>query len=96
MPSLEERVAYLEGKVEEQTGGFGESRRLIGAMDQRMIGMEARFDARFSQVDVRFAQIDARFDRLEEKIDRHFTWLVGIQVAWMIAAIGAFASLFSR
>jgi hypothetical protein len=30
-----------------------------------------------------------RFEQVDDKIDRHFTWLVGIQVASLIAVVGA-------
>ena len=36
------------------------------------------------------------FRRLEQKVDRHFMWLVGIQVAGLIAVIGALAGAYAR
>jgi hypothetical protein len=73
--SLEERVAYLEGKVEVQARGFGD---LIGRMD----GLSTRIDALSSR-------IDAMSDRFDEKMSRQFTWIVGIQMATMLAIIAA-------
>jgi hypothetical protein len=37
----------------------------------------------------RFEVVDGRFLTLDHKIDRHFTWLVGIQVAALVAVVGA-------
>jgi len=33
-------------------------------------------------------QMDRRFEALDQKVDRHFTWLVGIQVAVLVAIVG--------
>ena len=61
-------------------------------------------DAKLTQHDAKFSHLDAKIDavehrltiridgvenRLTEKIDRHFTWLVGIQVAVLLALVGA-------
>ena len=85
MPTLDERVAYLEGRLEEQNKRF----------DVKFDGLEAKFD----RLDAKVDRLDARVDRLDSKLDgiaqrldaridvldgrasRHFTWLVGIQVA---------------
>jgi predicted RNase H-like nuclease (RuvC/YqgF family) len=100
VPTLEERVAYLEGQVSEHTHTLIEIRDAIRQLDQR-------FDARFEQVDRRFEQVDRRFEQLErrfdtrfdvydrrlegldEKVSRQFTWVVGIQVTTLIAIVGA-------
>lgn len=139
MPSLEERVAYLEWKMEDHAAqtadlrtGVREFRSEMGRrfedvdrqftelrdeMGRRFedVGrqftelrnetgrqfehVEARFqhvDARFIQIDNRFGQVDARFAALDEKIDRHFTWLVGIQVAVLLAVVGALVGSYYR
>ena len=93
MPTLEERVAYLEGQVSEHSHTLIEIRDSIREL-------ERRFDARFGQVDNRFDQLERRFETrfdvfdrrlegLDEKIARHFTWLVGIQVTTLVAIVGA-------
>jgi hypothetical protein len=93
VPTLEERVAYLEGQVSEHTHRLIEIRDAIRQLDQR-------FDARFEQVDRRFEQLERRFDTrfdvydrrlegLDEKVSRQFTWVVGIQVTTLIAIVGA-------
>ena len=57
-------------------------------------------DCRFEQVDHRFAdlqgQMNQRFDAVDQKVDRHFTWLVGIQVAVLVAAVGALVGSYFR
>jgi uncharacterized coiled-coil protein SlyX len=44
MPSVEERVSNLEGKVSEQSNAFVELRTAVGRLEQRM-------DARFAALD---------------------------------------------
>jgi len=98
--SLEERIAYLEGKVEEHTRGFGDlTTRIDGlssridALDQKVdrfrTELSARIDALSARVDALSARMDRRFDVVDEKMSRHFIWLVGIQVAVMLSVIGA-------
>ena len=68
MPTIEERVAYIEGQMSEQSHALLELRDAIRHLDQKM-------DARFDLVDRRFASIDQRFetfDRRFEAIDRRF------------------------
>lgn len=113
MPSLEERVAYLEGRfgehaeitdgLREDIGGVrAEMIRLFDQVDKRFEQVDKRFeqvDRRFEQVDKRFDVMERRFDRtdarldaMDAKIDRHFTWLVGIQMAGFLAVFGALVS----
>lgn len=75
VPTLEERVAYLEGQVSEHTHTLVDIRESIRQLERRC---EARFDV-----------VDRRLESLNEKVDRHFTWLVGIQVTTLIAIVGA-------
>jgi chaperonin cofactor prefoldin len=80
MPTtLEERVAYLEGKVEEHSYAWQDLRERITHMEQtfsqRFISLEQRIDNRFEAIDRRFEAIDNRFeaiDRRFEAIDRRF------------------------
>lgn len=78
VPSLEERVAYLEGRTEEHAVAMGEVRTDIRELRAEMI-------RRFEQVDRRFEQIDGRLHHM----DTRFTWLIGVQFATLLAVIGA-------
>lgn len=75
MPTIEERVAYLEGQVSEHANAQIDLRESIRQLERRC---EARFDV-----------VDRRLESLNEKVDRHFTWLVGIQVTTLVAIVGA-------
>ena len=79
MPTLDERVAFLEGRVDEHSRGVGDMRALVvqldGKVDRRIDGLDGRFEAidrRFEAIDARFEAIDRRFDRRFETIDRRF------------------------
>src|SRR6185436_19259203 len=101
MPTHEERVAYLEGQVSEQSHGLAEIRDAVRSLEHRI---DARFegvDRRFESIDRRFDAVDRRIDALDEKVtrqgesldgkmSRQFVWLVGIQVTTLVAIVGAF------
>ena len=104
MPTIEERVAYLEGQVSEHSHTLVEIRDSIRELERRFDArfdqLERRFDARFGQVDARFDQLerrfetrfdvnDRRFEGLDDRVARHFTWLVGLQVTTLVAILGA-------
>jgi TolA-binding protein len=104
MPTLEERVAALEAKVDAQAMSASDVRSaLTGLQDQmngrfeqvdhRFVELQDQMNRRFEQVDHRFdhfqGQMNQRFDTFDQKTDRHFTWLVGIQVAVLVAVVGA-------
>ena len=82
---LGERVAWVEGKVEEQTMRLDDVRDAIKSLDERM-------DRRFGSVDRRFESIDRRFDSLDRKVDSHFRWLMGV----VVAGFGTVAGLILR
>ena len=118
MPTIDERVAYLEGRVEEHTRGFGELReiglqldlkldRRLDAADQRFDRVDGRIDAldqkvdRFRdelasriealdhKVDRRFETVDQKIGTLDRKLSRQFLWTLSVQVAVLLAVLGA-------
>jgi len=102
--TLEERVAYLEGKVDEHSRGFGELREMIIHLDQKVDrfreelsrqihATNQRIDALAQRLTGRLDALDQRFagrlDALDEKFSRYFLWTIGIQVTVLLAVIGA-------
>lgn len=99
MATLDERVAYLEGRVEEHA-------RNVDGIREALVSLEARMDRRFEAVDRRFESIDHRFESIEQrltgvdgridsldaKMSHQFVWLVGIQVTTLASVLGAFAA----
>jgi tetrahydromethanopterin S-methyltransferase subunit G len=80
--SLEERVAYLEGKVEEQS-------RLGGDLHQSVKQLDQKVDRFREELSNRIDATNSRIDALDQKVSRQFTWLVGIQIAILLALVGA-------
>ena len=96
MSTLEERVAFIEGQVSEQSHAMVEVREAVRMLEHRVDGrfeaMDRRFEAidrRFEAVDRRFDTVDRRIDALDEKLSRYFAWLVGLQVTTLVAIVGA-------
>jgi len=75
MPRVEERVAHLEGQVNEVSQGLSDVKGAIRHLEQR--------------ADTRFDGIDRRFDTLDDKLSRQFMWLVGIHVTTLTAVVVA-------
>jgi uncharacterized coiled-coil protein SlyX len=89
MPTLEERVAYLEGQVSDHSRGLTEVRDAVRHLELRI---DARFEAvdrRFESIDRRFDTVDRRFESLEGKMSSQFVWLVGIQVTVLVTLVAA-------
>jgi hypothetical protein len=75
MPSVEERLSYVEGRVEEQSQGFGDLRRRIDQLD--------------AKIDTGIARLDGRIDALDQKMSRQFFWLAGFQLTTLLAIVAA-------
>jgi len=74
VPTVEERLAYLEGRVEEHSRGFGELRELVIHLDQKvdrfreeLLGADAATNARIDALDQR---LSGRIEALDQKVDR--------------------------
>jgi len=90
MPTLEERVAYLEGRGEEHASAIAEVRLDVRELRAEMIRRFEQVDRRFEQIDRRFEHIDGRFSHM----DNRFNWQVGLQFATLLAVIGLLGSLY--
>ena len=82
MSTIEERLASLEARMD----AMADLRALITNLDEKMT-------RGFSELR---ADVSRRIDTLDEKSDRHFTRLVGIQVAFMVAVVGALVGTYFR
>ncbi len=111
MPDIAERVAFLEGKVEEHTRDFGEIRQMLVHLDQkvdrfreelstridsleysinlRLTGFENRINGVEDRINSLDASLNRRIDALDQKVSRQFMWIIGIQVATILAVVGA-------
>lgn len=94
MASIEERVAFVEGRLVEHSEMFSDLRDTMSRLEQRIDRRFEQVDARFAQMDARFAQIDARFLQVEARLDRlggdlskNFRWIVVIQITTLITVV---------
>jgi hypothetical protein len=78
MARVEERVAHLDGQVNELSQGLSDIRATIRHFEQG--------------VDVRFDVVDRRLEALDSKVSRQFVWLVGIIVTALVTVVGAVLS----
>jgi predicted nuclease with TOPRIM domain len=85
-PSIDERVAYLEGKVEDHYGTMSELRADLREVRTEVRDLRVEMNQRFEAMG---ARLEGKIDALSTRIDTKFTWLVGTQVAMLIALIGA-------
>jgi len=110
MPTVEERLSSLEGKMDAIAGltavigdlrtdmnrQFGELRT---DMNRRFGEVNRRFDdvdRRFEQVDQRYGGLERRVEVLDQRMERHFMWMVGIQFTVLIAVIVALIQMAPR
>ena len=87
MPNLDERVALLEGRVQEQAASMA---------DIRASGAELRQEFRALREEMRQFREEMRQEirDLRRDMDRRFAWVVGIMVTGFVAMIGTFAGAF--
>ncbi len=104
MPTIDERVAYLEGRVEEHIRGFGELRdiafqtdtkvdRFREELSARIDGLDQKVDRFRDELSARIDALDQKVDRLfgalDQKMSRQFLWILGVQVTVLVAVVGA-------
>ena len=98
MPSVEERLAYLEGRVGDHTNAIGEIRTelrdLRNEMNAGFATQRTEFGALRGEMNQEFTSLRAEMDRRFGSVDAKFTWVIGIQVGMLLmvasAALGYF------
>ena len=80
MPTVEERIAYLEGRLEDHAGAVGTVRQDAADLRQLIQHLDHK--------------VDRLFYNLDSKVSRQFVWIVGIQVVVLLAIAGAILRRF--
>ena len=92
MATLDERVAYIEGQMAEQSHAFVAVRDSLTGLERRVDRLEQRVDARFDAMERRFDGVERHINGLDDKMSRQFLWMVGIQITTLVAIVGALVS----
>ncbi len=87
LTTLEERVAYLEGKVEEHSKVWEDLKDLIIHLEGRINSLEEKIDRRINSLDQHINSLDQRINSLGQKFSRYFLWIIGIQVSIFLSII---------
>lgn len=80
LPVLDERVARLEGRVQEQAIQIADVRTVCAELRQAMHDLETGLRQEIRD--------------LRDDVDRRFTWLIGIMVTCFVVTIGTIAGAF--
>jgi hypothetical protein len=96
MPTVDERLASLEAKVDAIGDLRGDINARFTQVNQQFIELRAEMNQRFTQIDQRFNQIDGRFTVMDAKVDRLFVWLIGLLVGGFTSVIGALIAVVHR
>jgi uncharacterized coiled-coil protein SlyX len=75
--SIEERVAFVEARVNEHSKAWEDLKNMLIHLDQKV-------DRRIDALD---AKVDRRVDALDQKLSRYFLWIIGIQISILLAII---------
>ena len=87
MPTVEERLANLEGRVNEHTQTFTAMRDTLSLMRDAVGSLERRFDRLDERMDKRFDTLEARFDLFQDRTLTRFGWLIALFITSTIAII---------
>jgi len=105
MPSVEERLAYLEGRVGDQTDAIVDIRNDIRGLRNEMNGLRGDMNGGFAasrsemnglrgDMNGGFAALRSEMETRFAGVDAKITWLIGIQVGMLLtiasAAVGYF------
>jgi len=101
MPSVEERLAYLEGRVGDQTDAIVDIRTDIRGLRGEMSGLRGEMSGLRGEMNDLRGEMNGGFAALRNELDSRFagvdakvTWVIGIQVGMLLmiasAALGYF------
>lgn len=93
MASIEERVTRVEATMEAVRADVAELKGLLGTVrDELQQGFRAMDD----RLDRRFAAMDDRLDHGFEAVDRRLRWVVGLQMAVILAILAGLFTLVAK
>jgi hypothetical protein len=97
---LDQKVGTLRGELHDEIhtlrGEFGTLRGEVGTLPGEVGTLHGEVGTLRGEVGALRTDMNRRFEALDQKIDRHFTWLVGIQVAVLVSMVGTFVGSWFR
>ncbi len=100
------RVARLEVMEDTLVTAIREVRDAVTSLERRMDSRFEQVDKRFDTIDRRFDAVDRRFEGMErrfegvdrklEQVDRRFMWIVGTQIATLLAIVAGLFGVITR
>lgn len=72
MPTPDERIAYLEGRMEDHTRQTGELQAMLRETREEMQHRFNGVDTRFTAIDARLDAVNGEFGRLRDEMSRRF------------------------
>ena len=94
MPNLDERVALLEGRVQEQAAHMTDLRGTGAELRLEIRDLRQELHQMGSDLREEMRQLRDEMNRRLDAMDRRFTWLVGMMVTGFLAVIGTVAGAF--
>ena len=96
MPSVEERLAYLEGRVGDQTDAIVDIRTDIRGLRGEMNGFRGEMQSLRGEMNGGFAALRNEMDSRFAGVDAKVTWVIGIQVGMLLMIAGAALGFFFK
>jgi len=92
---LAERVAYLEGKVEEHSKAWDVVREELRNIHSRIDAVNNRIDSLNERINHMNDVLNERIDNLDRKFSRYFLGIFGIQITILLSIIASLLHLTS-
>jgi len=111
MPTVEERLASLEARVDAMAGLRTAITDLRDDTNRQFTDLRSDMNRQFADVrgdsnrqfidlrgdmNRRFIEMRGDVKALDQKVDRQFIWLVGTQLALLLAVVGALLGAYYR
>ena len=103
MPSVEERLAYLEGRVGDQTDAMVDIRTDIRGLRGEINGLRGEINGFRGEMNGLRGEMHGGFAALRTEMETRFagvdakiTWLIGIQVGMLLTIASAALSYFFK
>ena len=94
MANIDERVALIEGRVQEQAAQMMDFRPEIRTLCQEIGDLRSETRQAIGELRTEMRQLRDDMDRRFDAMERRFGWLVGMMVTGFLATIGTVAGAF--